>query len=197
MTSQTKSGAFVDAYVIDPRIENASASKSSVERHQSNQRIIAELSKEYNLELYSDLLMAASCIHNRNPDYFLDFLITDIPPDKQADEWVKERNTEIRRAIRIIGHLTIEGRARLLTDVMEEEGRFTDRVYSTSLWCLGQLHKDLPGLTIIGYTMAPDPVYQRCIDEGSIDHLLLRGEYDTSVEANRLIKFVEAGRNGR
>ena len=192
-----KHGAFVDAYVIDPRIENASASKSSVERHQANQRVIAELSKEYNLELYSDLLMAASCIHNRNPDYFLDFLITDIPPDKQAEEWVKERNTEVRRAIRIMGKLTIEGRARLLTDMMEEEGRFMDRVYSTSLWCLGQLHRDLAGLTIIGYTMAPDPVYQSCLDGGSIDHVLLRGEYETSADINRLRKFVEAGRNGR
>jgi len=152
---QKKKGAFVDPFMDDPRIKNPLADTPVIHRYLANQKIIEELSKNHILEVYNELLIAASCIANRSPEFSLDFMVTDIPPFKEAE----------------------------------------DEIYSTSLWCLSKLHRRLPDMIIIAYTIAPNSICQRCLAEKIVDYVVLRKDYNTSAGICKLKKLIEDGQN--
>ena len=128
-------------------------------------------------------------IANRNKDYSLDFMISNIPPWKEAEELAKERSSELRRRLRGLG---VKGREAILKQIMEEEGWFINKIYSTSLWCLETLHKDLPDMIIIAYTDAPESIRRGCLDENRVDHVIHRERWGIEHEINEIKRLIEA-----
>lgn len=194
-----KKGAFIDFYVDDPKsrdpeFEKTRASKRDYEigRYITDQGILEKLSKDYKLEIYSELTMAASMITNRDLSKSLDFVITDIPPSKEAERLAKERNVEIRKKV---GNLGFREREETFKQILEEEDKLNDKIYSDSLWCITQLRRTKPGIIIIAYTDAPEKICKKCLNGVGVDYVIPRNKYSLTAIVDKIKELIEAGKN--
>ena len=193
-----KKGAFIDAYAEDPRNRNpefarvrASQKEYLYGKYLVNQSVLEQLGRVYTLEIYSEIMLAASMIANRNQEKSLDFVVTDIPPSKEAETLARERNVEIRKKLANLG---VFGREEALRQIIEDEERFRDKIYSASVLCLGQLRMVLPGIAIIAYTDAPESICQRCLDGGGVDYVIPRKRYGLSDVVEKMKGAIESGK---
>lgn len=153
----------------------------SLQRYLDNRKIIQELDRTYEVRWMNDFWYAASRIIRGDPLDRFDFLITNFPPRRDAQELSVRRSSRLNALAK---GKSPEERRMTLDDFSRGDNEFTDLLYEQSFKSLGEIQANLPNLLVILYTGAPEYVRNKCRDLGV--EVLHRDRYGLSIELDEI-----------